>query len=301
MADFHVQPHSVRAELGGVGRFQCQIHGLPEPVISWEKDSQAVDTSDDRYCSTRNKHTFTNSRSRLKSSAQLFLAQIHVSFSPWVCLCLWICRYTLLPTGVLQITGVRPEDSGVYCCVAHNSAGVKHSSGAQLTVSGLLSLSHTILNNKNNLYSSLYSHIQSLAHCASWINHLIHSIHNQCVLRCLLPKMSFIFLCASVNHFLRFNRFFLHLPQGSESSVYKEPMILVGPENLTLTVHQTAILECVATGYPRPIVSWSRLGKTHSGSSQVLSCRKHECAFDHSLAIKYPINCNQREKSSPSR
>ncbi|MEQ2244498.1 Immunoglobulin superfamily DCC subclass member 3 [Ilyodon furcidens] len=36
-------------------------------------------------------------------------------------------------------------------------------------------------------------------------------------------------------------------------------MILVGPENLTLTVHQTAILECVATGYPRPIVSWSRL------------------------------------------
>ncbi|KAI2662648.1 Immunoglobulin superfamily DCC subclass member 3 [Labeo rohita] len=137
MADFHVQPRSVRAELGGVGRFQCQIHGLPEPVISWERDGRPVDTSDDRY--------------------------------------------TLLPTGVLQITGVRPEDSGMYCCVAHNSAGVKHSAGAQLTVS------------------------------------------------------------------------------GSQSSVYKEPMILVGPENLTLTVHQTAILECVATGYPRPIVSWSRL------------------------------------------
>lgn len=50
-------------------------------------------------------------------------------------------------------------------------------------------------------------------------------------------------------------------PTGSQSSVYKEPMILVGPENLTLTVHQTAILECVATGYPRPIVSWSRLGE----------------------------------------
>lgn len=51
------------------------------------------------------------------------------------------------------------------------------------------------------------------------------------------------------------------VPAGSHSSVYKEPMILVGPENLTLTVHQTAILECVATGYPRPIVSWSRLGE----------------------------------------
>ncbi|KAI5626152.1 immunoglobulin superfamily DCC subclass member 3 [Silurus asotus] len=137
MADFHVHPHSVRTELAGVARFQCQIHGLPEPVISWEKDGRAVDTSDERY--------------------------------------------TLLPTGVLQITGVRPEDGGVFCCVAHNSAGVKHSTGARLTVS------------------------------------------------------------------------------GSQSSVYKDPMILVGPENLTLTVHQTAILECVATGYPRPIVSWSRL------------------------------------------
>lgn len=48
---------------------------------------------------------------------------------------------------------------------------------------------------------------------------------------------------------------------GSGSGAYKEPMILVGPENLTLTVHQTAVLECVATGNPRPIVSWSRLGE----------------------------------------
>ncbi|XP_061886989.1 immunoglobulin superfamily DCC subclass member 3 isoform X2 [Entelurus aequoreus] len=137
MADFHVQPEAVHVEESGVARFQCQIHGLPEPVISWEKDGRPVDTKDKRY--------------------------------------------TLLPTGVLQITGVREEDSGKFCCVAHNSAGVKHSTEALLTVS------------------------------------------------------------------------------GSQSSVYKEPMILVGPENLTLTVHQTAILECVATGYPRPIVSWSRL------------------------------------------
>ncbi|XP_069046652.1 immunoglobulin superfamily DCC subclass member 3 isoform X3 [Lepisosteus oculatus] len=137
MAEFHVQPQSVLVEQGGVGRFQCQIHGLPEPLISWEKNGAPVDTEDERY--------------------------------------------TLLPTGVLQITGIRPEDSGIFRCVAENTAGVKRSAGASLTVS------------------------------------------------------------------------------GSQSSVYKEPAILVGPENLTLTVHQTAILECVATGYPRPIVSWSRL------------------------------------------
>ena len=35
----------------------------------------------------------------------------------------------------------------------------------------------------------------------------------------------------------------------------KEPTVLVGPENLILTVHQTAVLECVTA----PIVSWSPL------------------------------------------
>lgn len=50
-------------------------------------------------------------------------------------------RYTLLPTGVLQITGLREEDGGKYCCVAHNSAGVKHSAEALLTVSGSMHFS----------------------------------------------------------------------------------------------------------------------------------------------------------------
>lgn len=49
MANFHVQPESVHAEESGVARFQCQIHGLPEPVISWEKDGRPVDTGDERW------------------------------------------------------------------------------------------------------------------------------------------------------------------------------------------------------------------------------------------------------------
>lgn len=77
-------------------------------------------------------HTMT-----FEGMCPVFLQHIHVSLSLLACLYLSLCRYTLLPTGVLQITGVHPEDGGVYCCVAHNSAGVKHSAGAQLTVSGL--------------------------------------------------------------------------------------------------------------------------------------------------------------------
>ena len=52
-------------------------------------------------------------------------------------------RYTLLPKGVLQITGLRAEDSGVFHCVASNMASVRVSHGARLTVTGAgLALSH---------------------------------------------------------------------------------------------------------------------------------------------------------------
>ncbi|XP_057410004.1 immunoglobulin superfamily DCC subclass member 3-like [Balaenoptera acutorostrata] len=47
--------------------------------------------------------------------------------------------------------------------------------------------------------------------------------------------------------------------KGAGSAWYKEPEILSGPQNLTLTVHQTAVLECIATGHPQPLVSWSHL------------------------------------------
>ncbi|XP_047623038.1 immunoglobulin superfamily DCC subclass member 3 isoform X3 [Phacochoerus africanus] len=137
MSDFHVHPQATVGEEGGVARFQCQIHGLPKPLITWQKNRVPIDTDNERY--------------------------------------------TLLPKGVLQITGLQAEDSGIFHCVASNIASVRVSHGARLTVS------------------------------------------------------------------------------GSGSGAYKEPTILVGPENLTLTVHQTAVLECVATGNPRPIVSWSRL------------------------------------------
>ncbi|XP_029139452.1 immunoglobulin superfamily DCC subclass member 3 [Protobothrops mucrosquamatus] len=90
-------------------------------------------------------------------------------------------RFTLLPTGILQITGVRRHDVGSYRCVARNIANTRYSQEATLSISG----EHRV--------------------------------------------------------------------------VFKEPVILSGPQNLTITVHQTAILECIATGNPRPIVSWSRL------------------------------------------
>ncbi|CAL8297099.1 unnamed protein product [Lota lota] len=90
-------------------------------------------------------------------------------------------RYTLLPMGILQVTGVTTEDAGIYRCVASNIANTRFSHEATLNVT------------------------------------------------------------------------------GGAPRIYREPFILSGPQNLTITVHQTAILECIATGNPKPIVSWSRL------------------------------------------
>lgn len=38
----------------------------------------------------------------------------------------------------------------------------------------------------------------------------------------------------------------------------QRPRIIAGPQNISVSLHQTAILECLATGHPRPLISWSR-------------------------------------------
>ncbi|KAB0375240.1 hypothetical protein FD755_013732, partial [Muntiacus reevesi] len=46
---------------------------------------------------------------------------------------------------------------------------------------------------------------------------------------------------------------------GKESKSFHTPTIVAGPQNITTSLHQTVVLECVATGNPKPIISWSRL------------------------------------------
>ncbi|XP_056334525.1 protogenin A [Danio aesculapii] len=38
----------------------------------------------------------------------------------------------------------------------------------------------------------------------------------------------------------------------------QRPRIIAGPQNLTVPAHSTALLECMASGNPRPLISWSR-------------------------------------------
>ncbi|KAM7396862.1 hypothetical protein PAMP_019870 [Pampus punctatissimus] len=50
----------------------------------------------------------------------------------------------------------------------------------------------------------------------------------------------------------------LTVNQGVGSKPRQRPRIIAGPQNITLSLHQTVVLECVATGNPWPIISWSR-------------------------------------------
>uniref|UniRef100_A0A8C6Y504 Protogenin n=1 Tax=Naja naja TaxID=35670 RepID=A0A8C6Y504_NAJNA len=51
----------------------------------------------------------------------------------------------------------------------------------------------------------------------------------------------------------------LTVAPATNMKLFHKPSIIAGPQNMTASLHQTVIFECVAIGNPKPIVSWSRL------------------------------------------
>ncbi|XP_056269641.1 immunoglobulin superfamily DCC subclass member 4 isoform X2 [Pseudoliparis swirei] len=149
LSKFHQEPSPQTAPAGGVARFQCQIEGVPAPVITWEKDSVAVPEES---------------------------------------------RFVSLLNGVLQILEVTQEDEGAYRCVASNSARRDVSREARLAVN-----------------------------------------------------------------------------TGSTEAL-NGVAIVSPPQNATVVLGRPAVMECMAQGQPKPLVSWSRLdGKPISTDVVVLA------------------------------
>lgn len=176
-------------------------------------------------------------------------------------------RFTLLPTGILQITGVRRRDVGTYRCVARNIANTRYSQEATLSISGehwavgftpggwpdlvngWLFRKGTQLGRAGRTYGE---YEPSEKDCPLVVKILPFS-RRRGGKRLCTPHPKRRWKGSLLSH--------LVLSSVSVPKVFQEPVILSGPQNLTITVHQTAILECIATGNPRPIVSWSRLGE----------------------------------------
>ncbi|XP_043953757.1 immunoglobulin superfamily DCC subclass member 4 isoform X1 [Gambusia affinis] len=135
LSSFSQEPSPQAVTTGGSARFECQIEGVPTPVITWQKDKVTI-TDETRFIS--------------------------------------------LPNGVLQILKVTKEDEGFYRCVASNSERKNISREARLTVT-----------------------------------------------------------------------------TGSIDS--PSPVVIVAPpQNATVVLGHPAVMECVAQGQPKPLVSWSR-------------------------------------------
>ncbi|XP_054980531.1 protogenin [Sorex araneus] len=66
-------------------------------------------------------------------------------------------------------------------------------------------------------------------------------------------------VAATVAHRRRSVEASLTVIPAKESRSFHTPVIMAGPQNVTASLHQTVVLECVATGNPKPIISWSRL------------------------------------------
>ncbi|XP_053192553.1 immunoglobulin superfamily DCC subclass member 4 isoform X2 [Scomber japonicus] len=135
LSQFHQEPSPQTVPVGGAARFECQIEGVPTPVITWEKDKVTV-PEDTRFIS--------------------------------------------LPNGVLQILEVTKEDEGAYSCVASNSARKDISHEARLSVT-----------------------------------------------------------------------------TGSTEALNRV-VIVAPPQNATVVLGRPAVMECMAQGQPKPLVSWSR-------------------------------------------
>ncbi|XP_072291432.1 protogenin B-like [Eucyclogobius newberryi] len=65
-------------------------------------------------------------------------------------------------------------------------------------------------------------------------------------------------VAANIGSRLRSKEATLTVNQVTGPKPHQRPRIIAGPQNITVSLHQTVVLECVATGNPWPIISWSR-------------------------------------------
>uniref|UniRef100_A0A4W3GVS3 Protogenin n=1 Tax=Callorhinchus milii TaxID=7868 RepID=A0A4W3GVS3_CALMI len=138
MTPFEVQPTNTVASKGEVARFVCKIHANPPPIITWEFNRTTLPLVTDRYDDlsylVSPKESFGFYVKNVPSCSNKSNVQPS-QLMPWLCGNVpFSFRITVLPTGVLQIYGVKEADAGHYRCVATNIANRRRSVEAGLTV-----------------------------------------------------------------------------------------------------------------------------------------------------------------------
>ncbi|XP_045913802.1 immunoglobulin superfamily DCC subclass member 3 [Micropterus dolomieu] len=139
---FHTHPVSMSVDEGGVARFQCQINGVPEANITWERNRVTLNTTDNSYFQ-RSPPEFLQwpqSVSKPAGGSAVFTCVAQGVPEPHL---IWLKNGKVLIPGhnvkltnnnsTLALTRISSEDEAIYQCIAENSAGTNQAS-ARLAV-----------------------------------------------------------------------------------------------------------------------------------------------------------------------
>lgn len=228
LSKFHQEPLALTVPAGGSAHFECQIEGVPTPVISWEKDSVAVPEE---------------------------------------------TRFISLPNGVFQILEVTKEDEGAYRCVASNSAAKDVSREAKLTVTTgatdtLNRLAIVALPQNVTVVLGRPAVMECMAQglpkpLVSWsrqdgkpISNDVVVLATNLVIRDTRRHHAGVYVCRANKPKTR--EFVI---AAAELHVSAPPVILQPPETASLSRGNTARFVCNSSGEPPPVLQWLKNGQ----------------------------------------
>uniref|UniRef100_A0A8D2LU18 Immunoglobulin superfamily DCC subclass member 4 n=1 Tax=Varanus komodoensis TaxID=61221 RepID=A0A8D2LU18_VARKO len=184
-------------------------------------------------------------------------------------------RFIVLPNGILQIIDVKKRDTGVYRCVASNSAGKRYSSGATLSLlkgnplpaTGDVAIvaapeNATVAVGESAVMACMA--VASPSPFVSWIREDGSPISTDVI---VLGQTNLLFPHAQLHHtgvyVCRANK-----PQtrqfataAAELLVLAPPTISQAPESISRTRASTARFACKANGEPAPSIHWVKNGE----------------------------------------
>ncbi|KAK9516552.1 hypothetical protein VZT92_024473 [Zoarces viviparus] len=229
---FITEPSDVTSLPQDPAVLDCQAHGLPPVTIKWLKNGVKLAESE------------------------------HIQ---------------LLPNGSLYIPKIKhtkeDSDEGFYQCLSQNKYGAILSQRSRLTIA---SISEFVLHpvpmvvTEGSLARFSCAVTSSPAATITWelnqstlplrtdritvLSNGVLQIHNVQ----LEDAGQYRCVATNIGSRLKSREATLTVNQGAGPKPRQRPRIIAGPQNVTVSLHQTVVLECVATGNPWPIISWSR-------------------------------------------
>ncbi|XP_019935247.2 immunoglobulin superfamily DCC subclass member 4 [Paralichthys olivaceus] len=228
LSKFHQEPSPQTVPDGGAARFECQIEGVPTPVITWEKNRVVLPEE---------------------------------------------TRFISLPNGVLQILEVTKEDEGAYRCVASNSARKDISHEARLTVTtGPTEALNRVVIVAPPQNATVMLGRPAVMECmaqgqpkplVSWsrqdgkpISTDVVVLATNLVIRDTRRHHAGVYVCRANKPKTR--EFVI---AAAELHVPAPPVILQPPETVSLSRGNTARFVCNSSGEPPPVMHWLKNGK----------------------------------------